>query len=103
MSMVWDQGWANEMIDLLIEARDAIEKAKSQGKDRLDASVLHSIRVRYGTLVQEGWAANPVPEVGKRSATRRRRSTGSFASTASATTSCASPPTSTLGSRIIPN
>jgi len=55
------------MIDLLIEARDAVEKAKSEGKDRLDRSVLHSIRVRYGTLVQKGWAANPAPEVGKRS------------------------------------
>ena len=67
VGVVWDQGWANEMIDLLIEARDAVEKAKSDGKDRLDASVLHSIRVRYGTLVRKGWAQNPVPEVGKRS------------------------------------
>ena len=67
IGVVWDQGWANEMIDLLIEARDAVEKARSEGKDRLDASVLHSIRVRYGTLVQKGWAANPAPEVGKRS------------------------------------
>jgi transposase len=67
IGVVWDQGWANEMIDLLIEARDAVEKAKSEGKDRLDASVLHSIRVRYGTLVKKGWAANPAPEVGKRS------------------------------------
>ncbi len=65
--MVWDQGWANEMIDLLIEARDAVEKAKADGRDHLDASVLHSIRVRYGTLVKKGWAANPAPEVGKRS------------------------------------
>ena len=64
---MWDQGWANEMIDLLIEARDAVEQAKSQGKDHLDALVLHSIRVRYGTLVQKGWAQNPAPEVGKRS------------------------------------
>jgi transposase len=67
IGVVWDQGWANEMIDLLVEARDAVEKAKSEGKDRLDPSVLHSIRVRYGTLVNKGWAANPAPEVGKRS------------------------------------
>ncbi len=67
VGVVWDQGWANEMIDLLIEARDAVEQAKSDGKDRLDGSVLHSIRVRYGRLVQKGWAANPAPEVGKRS------------------------------------
>lgn len=67
IGVVWDQGWANEMIDLLVEARDAVEKAKANGKGRLDASVLHSIRVRYGTLVQKGWAANPAPEVGTRS------------------------------------
>ena len=28
--------------------------------------MLHSIRVRYGTLIQKGWAANPEPEMGKR-------------------------------------
>ena len=67
VGVVWDQGWANEMIGLLIEARDAVEQARSDGKDRLDAAVLHSIRVRYGRLVQKGWAANPAPEVGKRS------------------------------------
>ncbi len=67
IGVVWDQGWANEMIDLLIAARDAVETAKAEGKDRLDDSVLRSIRVRYGRLVQKGWAANPAPEVGKRS------------------------------------
>lgn len=51
----------------MIEARDAVEKAKSESKDRVDRSVLNSIRVRYGTLVSKGWAANPAPEVGKRS------------------------------------
>lgn len=67
IGVVWDQGWANELADLLIEARDAVEDAKANGMDRLDSSVLHSIRVRYGTLVKRGWAANPAPEVGKRS------------------------------------
>ncbi|MGH9044936.1 MAG: IS66 family transposase [Acidimicrobiales bacterium] len=62
-----DQGWANELADLLIEARDAVEAAKAEGKDRLDPSVLHSIRVRYGTLVKKDWAANLAPEVGTRS------------------------------------
>jgi len=35
--------------------------------DRLDAATLHSIRVRYGQLVAKGFAANPEPDVGKRS------------------------------------
>jgi transposase len=67
IGVVWDQGWATEMIDLLVEARDGVEAARAQGSDRLAPSVLHSIRVRYGRLVQQGWAANPAPEVGKRS------------------------------------
>jgi len=67
IGVVWDQGWANELADLLIEARDAVDDAKAQGKDRLDSPALHSIRVRYGMLVKKGWAANPAPEVGKRS------------------------------------
>ena len=63
----WTQGWANEMIDLLVEAKDAVEAAQGAGSDRLDTATLHSIRVRYGLLIAKGWAANPAPEVGKRS------------------------------------
>jgi transposase len=62
----WDQGWADEMIGLLVEAKEAVEAARAQGADHLDATTLHSIRVRYGTLIQKGWAANPEPLVGKR-------------------------------------
>jgi transposase len=67
VGVVWNQGWANEMIELLTEARDAVEEARAQGKDRLDPKVLQSIRTRYGKLVKKGWAANPAPEFAKRS------------------------------------
>jgi transposase len=66
IGVVWDQGWANDMIDLLVEAKESVSKARAVGRDRLDPSVLHSIRVRYGMLVAKGWAANPAPEIGKR-------------------------------------
>ena len=66
VGVVWDQGWANDMIDLLVEAKEAVEKAKADGRVQLEQSTLHSIRVRYGTLVAKGWAANPAPEAGKR-------------------------------------
>ncbi|MHB1771897.1 MAG: IS66 family transposase [Acidimicrobiales bacterium] len=62
----WDQGWADEMIGLLVGAKEAVEAARAQGADHLDATTLHSIRVRYGTLIKKGWAANPEPEMGKR-------------------------------------
>jgi transposase len=67
VGVVWDQGWANDMIGLLVEAKGAVEKATAAGADALDASTLHSIRIRYGKLVARGWAANPVPDVAKRS------------------------------------
>ena len=51
MGVGWTQGWANEMIDLLVEAKDAVEAARAAGSDRLDAATLHSIRVRYGLLI----------------------------------------------------
>jgi transposase len=61
-----DQGWADKMIGLLVEAKEAVEVAKAQGRDRLDPKALHSIRTRYGLLVERGRAANPAPELGKR-------------------------------------
>lgn len=54
------------MIGLLVEVKEAVEKAETEGRDALDPSVLHSIRVRYGRLIQKGRAANPAPESGKR-------------------------------------
>jgi len=66
VAVVWDQGWADEMIGLLVGAKEAVDAARATGADRLDATTLHSIRVRYGMLIQKGWAANPAPAVGKR-------------------------------------
>jgi transposase len=63
----WDQGWANELASLLVEAKQHVETARANGTDQLDPALLHSIRVRYGRLVAKGFAANPQPEVGKRS------------------------------------
>jgi transposase len=60
-----DQEWADEMIALLIEAKEIVETARAAGADRLEKGALHSIRVRYGKLIQKGWAANPEPEKGK--------------------------------------
>ncbi len=66
IGVVWDQGWANDLAALLVEAKRAIEAARTDGRNRLDDKMLHSIRVRYGMLVAKGFAANPEPEFGKR-------------------------------------
>ena len=63
----WDQGWANDLADLLREAKRSVEVARAQGHRQLDAATLHSIRFRYGQLVAKGFTANPAPETGKRS------------------------------------
>ena len=63
---MFDQGWAKEMIALLLEAKHSVETSKGAGCDRLEEATLHSIRVRYGMLIQKGWAANPAPAIGKR-------------------------------------
>lgn len=57
----FDQDWADEMIGLLLDAKEAVEEAVAKGHTRLDATTLHSIRVRYGKLVQKGWAVNARP------------------------------------------
>ena len=62
----WDQGWANDLASLLVEAKRSVEDARATGATHLDAATLHSIRVRYGRLVAQGLAANPAPAVGKR-------------------------------------
>jgi transposase len=63
----WDQGSANDLASLLVEAKHSVEYARATGVDHLDATTLHSIRIRFGRLVARGLAANPAPEVGQRS------------------------------------
>ena len=67
MGTGWDQGWANDLAVLLVEAKRSVEAARANGQDHLDVPTLHSIRIRYGRLVAQGFASNPAPEVGKRS------------------------------------
>lgn len=57
----FDQRWADDTIDLLLDAKEAVEKAVARGRKRLDATTLHSIRVRYGKLIAKGWADNKTP------------------------------------------
>jgi transposase len=58
------QDWADKMITLLLDAKEAVEQAVDEGQGRLDPTTLRSIRVRYGTLIAKGWAANEEPTVG---------------------------------------
>lgn len=55
---VWNQYWALEMIELLRSAKCAVEQAKNDGFDGLEASVYHGIVSRYGKLIAKGLAVN---------------------------------------------
>jgi transposase len=90
----WDQTWANDLDDLLREAKGTVASARAAGADHLDPATLHSIRVRYGQLAAKGFAANPVPKSANDRATTRRRSTFSLAFTDIGPTCSGSPPTS---------
>jgi len=57
----FDQDWADEMIGLLLDAKEAVENAVAKGHTRLDATTLHSIQVRYGKLIAKGWSLNERP------------------------------------------
>jgi transposase len=57
----FDQDWADQMIDLLLDAKEAVEQALAEGSTRLEDGTVHSIRVRYGKLIAKGWAANERP------------------------------------------
>lgn len=55
---VWDQGWANDLVGLLVDAKDKVETARQVGSAQLDAGVLHGLRCRYGYLIAQGRAVN---------------------------------------------
>jgi transposase len=51
--------WANEMADLLVEVKDAVEQALSEGRSGLSPGPLKAYRARYTKLVGRGPAAVP--------------------------------------------
>ncbi len=53
------QGWAKDMIDLLYDAREMVEKAKAAGKDHLSRSTLRRLRRSYDALIEAGRVVNP--------------------------------------------
>ena len=67
--VVWDQQWANEMIELLLSAKRSVEDAKRAGVDGLGAGTYHGILSRYGRLVTRGFEVNPRRERRKQSKT----------------------------------
>lgn len=57
----FDQGWANDMADLLTEMNDTTHAARAAGRTRLSAAKLNGFMDRYDAVVARGLAANPAP------------------------------------------
>jgi transposase len=55
------QEWAGEMIKLLIEVKDAVERAKTEGLIALPNQQRTDFQVRYDQLIAQGLQANPPP------------------------------------------
>ena len=60
------QAWAGEMKSLLVEMKEAVEKAKEQGRHRLHPFRECALEARYRAILKAGYKANPPPEPGTR-------------------------------------
>jgi len=59
---LYDQPWAQDMIDLLLDAKAAVARAIERGNDELHARQLGTFWKRYQRIIDTGHAANPPPE-----------------------------------------
>jgi transposase len=57
----YEQEWAGEMIELLVEIKETVEKAKNQAQVALTDRQLTDFEARYDQLVAQGLEANPPP------------------------------------------
>ena len=66
------QTWASDMICVLLDAKAAVEQARSGGRDRVHPLLLLELENRYRETLDAGHKANPPPEpTGKRGRTKR--------------------------------
>jgi len=57
----YEQEWADGMIDLLVEIKEAVEGAKKQGQIALSDRQQTDFETRYDQLIAQGLQANPPP------------------------------------------
>jgi len=57
----YEQAWADGMINLLVEIKDAVEGAKKQGHIALTDQQQANFEARYDQLIAQGLQANPPP------------------------------------------
>lgn len=57
----YEQVWADGMIDLLVEIKEAVEEAKQRGQTALTGQQQGDFETRYDQLIAQGLEANPPP------------------------------------------
>jgi len=57
----YEQAWAGEMIDLLVEIKETVEEAKSHAQVTLSERQWTDFEARYDQLIAQGLEANPPP------------------------------------------
>jgi len=66
------QSWANDLKGLLLEIKEAVDTARSQGLAELPAEARRGYEARYDAILAEGLKMNPPPEpTGKRGRPKR--------------------------------
>lgn len=57
----YGQSWAEGLVRLLVEIKDAVERAQQTGQQVLTQAQLTDFEARYDRLLEEGYLANPPP------------------------------------------
>ena len=70
----YEQGWAADLKELLLTVKEAVERAREQGRQRLDEAVRERYAGEYQRIIAAGMATNPpAPEPPAGSGKRRGR------------------------------
>ena len=70
----YEQSWAEDMIQLLLDIKEAMEEVKKQGGTELRKSRQLDFEMRYDQLIEEGLKANPPPDTWKKKRGRKKQS-----------------------------
>lgn len=69
----YHQGWAEEMVTLLVEIKTQVDRAKADGKCELSAHELTHFEQCYQALIEQGIEVNPSPVVDPKAPKKRGR------------------------------